>query len=67
MNPTNTKKSAIKVLIAEDHPVVAKTIEVAVCRIGHKCIAIAQDGHEAIENALALRPDIILMGISICQ
>ncbi len=56
-NPTKT------VLIAEDNPVVVKTIEIALTKMGYKVAGIASDGEEAIELAISTRPDIILMDI----
>lgn len=60
----NPKQPIVKVLIAEDHPVVAKTIEIALAKINCQCLGIAVDGEQAKNKAIALRPDIILMDIN---
>jgi two-component system, NarL family, response regulator LiaR len=54
----------IRVLVADDHPVVRHglctmlEIEDDICVVGR-----AADGNEAVEQALATRPDIILMDV----
>lgn len=57
-------KKRIKVLLADDHPVVRKGI--ASCLLQHEHIQIigeATDGREALRKAREMQPDIILMDI----
>lgn len=59
--PTN----AIKVLIADDHPVVRVGLRNMLQADGHvKVVAEAQDGVEAIHMVRALRPDILLLDLA---
>jgi DNA-binding NarL/FixJ family response regulator len=54
----------IKVLIADDHPVVcAGLAKILGVESGIEIVGEAQDGLEAINKALELRPDVILMDI----
>ena len=57
--------AAIRVLIADDHRLFAEALEVILA--GDDRIAVvghAADGEEAVELALELHPDVILMDIS---
>ncbi len=61
---TNKVKRRIKLLLADDHPVVRKGI--ASCLARHQNLEIigeASDGLEAIRKAKELSPDIVLMDI----
>ncbi|MDR3749154.1 MAG: response regulator transcription factor [Acidobacteriota bacterium] len=59
--PTN----AIKVLIADDHPVVRVGLRNMLQADGHvKVVAEAQDGVEAIHMVRALRPDVLLLDLA---
>ena len=55
----------IRVLIADDHRLFAEALEAILAAepeievVGH-----ARDGEEAVEQALALKPDVILMDIA---
>ena len=63
-NETNQKNRAIKVLVADDHAVfrfgLSQVIEreTDICLVGE-----AVDGHEAIQKAMDLCPDMILMDV----
>jgi len=54
----------IKVLIAEDNPVVAKTIEIALNKINCRCLAKAMDGEQAKALTIKHQPDVVLMDIN---
>ncbi|MBI4283309.1 MAG: response regulator transcription factor [Chloroflexi bacterium] len=55
----------IKVLIADDHPVVRNGLRLAVTDTpGMTLVGEARDGLEAEEMALEVKPDVILMDIS---
>lgn len=54
----------VRVLIVDDHPLFAKTIEAMLA--GHPEIAIvgtAGDGVEALQLATGLRPDVVVMDV----
>lgn len=50
-------------LIVEDEVLVARDIQARLVRMGYEVAGIAYKGTEAIDMALALRPDLILMDI----
>jgi DNA-binding NarL/FixJ family response regulator len=55
----------IRVLIADDHRLFAEALEAILAaepRI--EVIGRAHDGHEAVEQSFALKPDVILMDIA---
>ena len=53
----------IRVLIADDNPVVVETIKQSLNNIGFDLVGVASNGNEAINMALSLNPDVILMDI----
>jgi diguanylate cyclase (GGDEF)-like protein/PAS domain S-box-containing protein len=53
----------INILIVEDESVVAKDIELRLKSLGYKISGISSSGMDAVEKALATRPDLILMDI----
>ena len=55
----------IKVLIADDHRVVREGLA-AILKTKENIVVVgeAQDGHEAVEKASSLMPDVILMDVS---
>ncbi len=58
-------KQYIRVLVADDHPVVRKGLQS--CLAKHeklKIIGEATTGEEAVQKALELKPDVVLMDIS---
>lgn len=52
-------------LIVEDEVLVARDIKARLIRMGYDVIDMASKGMEAIEKALSLRPDLILMDINL--
>jgi two-component system, NarL family, nitrate/nitrite response regulator NarL len=57
-------KGPIRVLIADDHPVVRKGLSACLSRLNHVIIVgEATDGREALRKAKELVPDIVLMDI----
>ena len=52
-----------KILIVEDESIVALDISNRLIKMGYKVLAIAASGHEAIQKAQELSPDLILMDI----
>jgi YesN/AraC family two-component response regulator len=59
----STPNSQIRILIAEDNPVIAKMLELSLEKMAYHVAGIATDGEMAREMALELRPDVILMDI----
>ena len=58
-------KQKIRILIADDHPVVRKGLQSCLSRHERlKLVGEASDGEEALQKALELTPDVVLMDIS---
>ncbi len=58
-------KHKIKVLIADDHPVVRKGLQSCLARHDHlKVVGEACDGDEAVRKTRELAPDLVLMDIT---
>ncbi len=55
--------AGLRVLIAEDDPLVAITLSDQVAELGHTVVAMASDGQEAIDMAQRERPEIALLDI----
>jgi len=55
--------SSLQILIAEDNPVVAKAIEIALLQRGYKKLLFADNGEQARDMAINQKPDIVLMDI----
>jgi two-component system response regulator NreC len=61
----SAKKQIIKVLVADDHPVVRKGLQTCLAREPHiKVVGEAADGDEALRKTLELKPHVVLMDIS---
>lgn len=61
----STKKEKIKVLVADDHPVVRKGLHMCLARQEKLTIVgEAADGKEALIKCRELKPDVVLMDIS---
>ena len=56
---------AKSLLVVEDEALVARDIKARLTRMGYLVLGTAGRGEEAIEKALALRPDLILMDINL--
>ena len=55
--------AGLRVLIAEDDPLVAITLSDQLAELGHNVVAVASDGREAIDMAMRDRPEIALLDI----
>ena len=53
-----------RVLIADDEALICNLIQSEVESIGHHVVGRASDGHQAVEMARDLNPDIVLMDIA---
>jgi CheY-like chemotaxis protein len=51
------------ILIVEDERLIAVDLQRRLMRLGHIVVALAASGIEAIQQALALHPDVVLMDI----
>jgi two-component system nitrate/nitrite response regulator NarL len=61
----SAKKQVIKVLIADDHPVVRKGLQSCLSRQDKlKIVGEAADGDEALQRTKDLKPDVVLMDIT---
>jgi two-component system, cell cycle sensor histidine kinase and response regulator CckA len=54
-----------KILIVEDDGIIAEDISENLTRLGYEQMAIAHDGRSAVDMALEMRPDIVLMDIKL--
>jgi len=54
-----------RVLIADDHAMVREGLHWALEHAGYEVVGEAADGEEAVELAQSLRPDIVLMDLSL--
>jgi CheY-like chemotaxis protein len=54
---------AARILIVEDERLIAIDLQRRLTRLGYRVVALAASGMEAIQKALALRPDLVLMDI----
>jgi CheY-like chemotaxis protein len=52
-----------RILIVEDERIVAIDLQRRLTRLGYSVIALAASGTEAIQKALVLLPDVVLMDI----
>jgi signal transduction histidine kinase len=57
--------NATEILIVEDELLIAKNLARKLEKLGYKIVNIVSSGDRAIENALSLQPDLILMDIAI--
>jgi response regulator NasT len=53
----------LRVLIAEDDPLVAVTLSDQLTELGHNVVAVASDGEEAVTMVQQERPDIAILDI----
>ena len=53
----------MKVLLVDDHPIFLDGLKELLTRRGMEVVGTARDGLEALEQARALHPEVILMDI----
>jgi response regulator NasT len=53
----------MRILIAEDEPIIALALADRLRRLGHEPLGPARDGHEALQAARTQRPDLYLFDI----
>jgi DNA-binding NarL/FixJ family response regulator len=54
----------VRVLIVDDHPLFAEGLRNLLAERGIEVVGVAHDGHEALTRARALRPDVVLMDVT---
>ena len=59
------KTPPLRVLIVEDEVMIAMTLEAMVEDFGHEVCGVASTGEEGVRQALATKPDVILMDINL--
>ena len=65
LRSVSAKKQIIKVLVADDHPVVRKGLQSCLSRQPNfRVVGEACDGDEALRQIRQLKPDVVLMDIS---
>jgi two-component system, NarL family, nitrate/nitrite response regulator NarL len=65
LQKVSATKEKIRILIADDHPVVRKGLQSCLARQDVlKIVGEAADGEEALTKALDLKPDVVLLDIS---
>jgi response regulator NasT len=55
--------TSVRILIADDEPLVAEGLRSRLKALGHSVAAVAYDGEAAVAKAAALHPDLILLDI----
>jgi CheY-like chemotaxis protein len=55
--------AAARILIVEDERLIAIDLQRRLTRLGYTVVALAASGMEAVQKALALCPDVVLMDI----
>jgi PAS domain S-box-containing protein len=63
MNTMYSSLAGLRVLIVEDEALISEVVRDRLERVGCKVVGIADDGMAAIEAAVRLRPDLILMDV----
>ena len=60
---TNATKR--RILVVEDDPMVSQLIGQTLLRLGYEVVAIVDNGDDAVSQAFALSPDLVLMDIGL--
>jgi len=58
-------KPKIRILVVEDEMIIARTLQAQLTELGYEPVGHATDGAQAIAQALALRPDVVLMDVKL--
>jgi CheY-like chemotaxis protein len=54
---------ATKILICEDAGFVSEILQFQLEELGYQVVGVAEDGESALEKALALKPDLVLLDL----
>jgi response regulator NasT len=57
----------LRVLIADDDPIIRLDLKQMLENLGYEVVAEAGDGHEAIDRAKAIRPDVCVLDVKMPQ
>lgn len=57
--------SDTRIMIVEDERIVAKDLQFRLQGLGYQVVAMASEGHDAVQKATATRPNLVLMDIRI--
>ena len=58
------RRRRLRILVADDHPIVRRSLKGILERIGFRVIAEASNGEEAVARAVALKPDVAVLDIA---
>lgn len=58
-----TGKTKLRILIADDEPIIRLDLKKMLEEIGYECVAEAGDGAKAVESARNLSPDLVILDI----
>ena len=61
----NSSNSELSILLTEDDPDVARYLTTILKSLGHKVLAVASDGVQAVKLAQELKPGLVLMDIDL--
>ncbi|MFZ5863111.1 MAG: response regulator [Nitrospirota bacterium] len=64
MSPTRSRERRITALVVDDHTLLRKGLVTLLTDRGIEVVGEAKDGRSGIEQAVALRPDVILMDVN---
>jgi two-component system, chemotaxis family, chemotaxis protein CheY len=56
-------KRSLKVVIVDDAPFIREVLNEILLRAGHQVVGFAENGEQAVEAALKLKPELIVMDI----
>jgi PAS domain S-box-containing protein len=65
MNNTSSADSAARILVVEDELIIAKGIQKRLQALGYSVAGAASSGEDAVDKALDLLPDLVLMDINL--
>ncbi len=60
-----TKANKRRILVVEDDPMVSQVIGQTLLRLGYEVAAVVDNGDDAVSQAFALTPDLVLMDIGL--
>jgi two-component system chemotaxis response regulator CheY len=66
LNAKSTGKK-LRVLVVDDQPAVREVVADSIQYAGHEIVGTAKDGLDAVAKAKELRPDVVVMDISMPQ
>jgi DNA-binding NarL/FixJ family response regulator len=64
VSATPAAAAPVRVLLADDHRMLRETLRRSLADFGVEVVGEAADGREAVEQAAALRPEVVLMDVT---